>query len=163
MNNNRALNSDITTLTSQYTKGACNALLPAINHNITLKSDITTLTSYYTKVPTDGLLLTINNNNIGLKATHSTTYTKLETYGRTETYTTTEVKGLIQSQCTEIASLSMGINLTTGKLMICRSPEYYDSLDAKLNKTVGDVSIAIDKNMVLMWPYSQIMLRETLS
>ena len=71
--------------------------------------------------------------------------------------------GLIQSQYTVVAPLQMGINLMTGKFLIGIAPEYYDSLDAKLNKTVGDVSIAIDKNMVLMWPYSQIMLRETLS
>ena len=64
---------------------ATDALLLTINHNIALKSDITTLISYSTKVATDALLLTINN--IGLNATQSTTYTKIETYGRTETYT----------------------------------------------------------------------------
>ena len=63
----------------------------SINNNIALNYDITTLTSYYTKLATDALLSIINNDNIGLKATQSTTYTKLETYGRTETYTRNEI------------------------------------------------------------------------
>ena len=37
------------------------------------------LSNVYTQVATDASLLTINNN-IALKATQSTTYTKLETY-----------------------------------------------------------------------------------
>ena len=40
----------------------------------------------------------------------------------------------------------MGINLITGKFPICMALEYYDSLDAKLSNTTGDVSIAIKNN-----------------
>ena len=94
------------------------------------------------KVATDALLSTINNN-ISLKATQVTTYTKSETDGQTETYTRNAIMWLIQSQYTVVAPLQMGINLMTGKFLIGIAPEYYDSLDAKFNNTTGDVSIAI--------------------
>ena len=103
------------------------------------------LSNVYTKIATDSLLSTINNN-ITLKANQPTTYTRLETYGKTETYTKTEIMGSIQPQYSVVAPLSMGINLISGKYMICMSPAYYASLDAKLNNTTGDVAIAIRSN-----------------
>ena len=54
--------------------------------------------------------------------------------------------GLIQTQYTVVAPLQMCINFTNGKFMICMASEYYDSLDAKLNNTTGDFSIAIKNN-----------------
>ena len=100
------------------------------------------LSNVLTKVATDVLLLTITNT-IALKATQTTTDTNLETYGRTELYTTTEIMGLIQSPYTVSAPLLMCINLITGKFSICMSPQYNDSLDAKLKYTTGDVSILL--------------------
>ena len=80
------------------------------------------LSDVYTKVSTDALLLTIHNN-IALKATQSTTCTNFEIYGRTETYTKTVLMWLVQSQYTASAPLLMGINLITGRLSVCMSPE----------------------------------------
>ena len=46
---------------------------------------------------------------------------------------------LIQSQYTVVAPLQISINLITGEFLIGIAPEYYDSLDANLNITTGDV------------------------
>ena len=46
---------------------------------------------------------------------------------------------LIQSQYTVVAPLQTVINLITGEFLFGIVPECYDSLDAKLNNTTGDV------------------------
>ena len=103
------------------------------------------LSNDYTQVATDSLLLTISNI-IALTANQLTTYTNSETYWTTETYTTNEMMELVQTQNTVVAPLQMGVNRTNGIFSIGVAPEYYDTLDAKLNNTTGAVSISIKLN-----------------